>query len=243
MEERGEAVTAAGEPRLLLLETSGRCGFVAVAQGAQLRGVRQFDEPRRLGRDLAPATAELLRAEGWRPRDVHGVLVSRGPGSYTGLRVGIMSAKAFAFATSCAIVAVDTFLIVAHQAPQEIQSLDVLADAQQDRIYVQPFGKTAEGWTALGALAIRPFTQWLASRDAQAAVGGAGLHRWADRLPAGVPLLDPRHREPQPEGLLQVGLAAYLAGTRSDLWSLEPLYLRRSAAEEQWKARGRDTAQ
>jgi tRNA threonylcarbamoyladenosine biosynthesis protein TsaB len=236
--DRGEkGVMASSGLRLLLLETSGRTGFVAVAEGPDLRGVRQLEEPRRQGRDLAPAVAELLRGQGWRPRDVHAVIVSRGPGSYTGLRVGIMSAKAFGFATGCTVVAVDTFLVVAHQAAPEVQILDVLADAQQDKVYVQPFERSPEGWKALAPLAIRPFAEWLAGRDARAWIGGAGLSRWLDRLPADTLILDPENREPRPEGLLRVGLAGDLAGERTDLEALEPLYLRPSSAEEQWAVR------
>src|SRR6516162_7492296 len=125
-------------PRLLVVETSGRSGAVAVALGGELRQARRLDETRRHGRDLAPAVAEMLTAQGWRPRDVQAVIVSRGPGSYTGLRVGLMSAKAFAYATGCAVIAVDTFAVVAAQAPEGVERLDVIADAQQDKVYVQP---------------------------------------------------------------------------------------------------------
>src|ERR1041385_8383863 len=121
------------EPHLLVIETSGRAGTVGVAVGHDLRRVRRLDEARRHARDLAPAVAELLKAEGWKARDLQAVTVSRGPGSYTGLRVGIMSAKTLAYATGCVLLAVDTFAAIAHQAPAEALCLDVIADAQQDR--------------------------------------------------------------------------------------------------------------
>ena len=118
-------------PRLLILETStGRSGLVALADGAELRGLRRLDDSRRHGRDLAPAVRALLGEAGWKPRDVDAVVVSRGPGSYTGLRVGLMSAKTLAYATGCALLLIDTFAVVAAQAPAEATPLDVLADAQ-----------------------------------------------------------------------------------------------------------------
>src|SRR5262245_19766278 len=58
------------QPRLLILETSGRTGQVAVAEGGVLRAVRALDETRRHARDLAPTVAELLAEQGWKPRDV-----------------------------------------------------------------------------------------------------------------------------------------------------------------------------
>jgi tRNA threonylcarbamoyladenosine biosynthesis protein TsaB len=224
-------------PRLLILETSGRTGQVALARGDELRGVRLLDEARRHARDLAPAVAALLAEQGWKPRDVQAVLVSRGPGSYTGLRVGIMSAKTFAYTTGCALLAVDTFAAIALQTPEPATHVDVLADAQQDKVYVQSFARDAKGWRPRTPLAIRPFADWLASREASASVTGPGLRKWAERLPSGVPMVDASLWEPQPMNLLRLGLARYTAGERDDPWTLEPLYLRPSSAEEQWRAR------
>jgi tRNA threonylcarbamoyladenosine biosynthesis protein TsaB len=225
-------------PRLLILETSGRTGRVALALGEELRGERRLDEARRHARDLAPAVAALLAEQGWRPGDVQTVIVSRGPGSYTGLRVGIMAAKTFAYATGCVLIAVDTFAAIARQAPAEVMRVDVLTDAQQDKVYVQPFVRREDGWHPRAELAIRPFADWLAARDASAAVTGPGLQKWAARLSAEVPVLEASLWEPQSASLLQIGLTRYHAGKHDDPWTLEPLYLRPSSAEEQWRARG-----
>jgi tRNA threonylcarbamoyladenosine biosynthesis protein TsaB len=230
-------VNVVAVPRVLILETSSRTGQVALALGDELRGVRRLDEARRHARDLAPALAELLAEEGWRPRDVQAVIVSRGPGSYTGLRVGIMSAKTFAYAAGCVLLAVDTFVAVALQAPASIKHVDVLADAQQDKVYVQSFLRSGEGWQASRELSIRKVADWLAAREPSAWVTGPGLHKWAGRLPAEIPIVDAILWEPQPASLLHIGLARYRAGERDDPWQVEPLYLRPSSAEEQWRRR------
>jgi tRNA threonylcarbamoyladenosine biosynthesis protein TsaB len=235
-------VSAPHPPRLLLIETSGRAGCVALASGSEPRGLRRLDEARRNARDLAPATDELLREQTWRPGDIQAVIVSRGPGSYTGLRVGIMSAKAFAYATGCALIAVDTFAVVADQTPEGVQRLDVIADAQQDKVYVQGFARTGASWQPLEPLAIRKISVWLASRQADVPVSGPGLRRWAASLPDDVPQIEEPLREPTPQALLRVGLALYQAGRRDDMWTLEPLYLRPSSAEEQWDARASTAA-
>lgn len=225
-------------PRLLIVETSTRTGQVALALGEELRGVRRLDQARRHARDLAPALAALLAEQGWRPGDVQAAIVSRGPGSYTGLRVGIMSAKTFAYATGCVLLAVDTFAVLALQAPQAVVRVDVLADAQQDKVYVQSFRRTPEGWQPSSQLAIRPFADWLAAREPSAWVTGPGLHKWADRLPLQTPIVEGHLWEPRPASLLRIGLARYRAGEHDDPWTLAPLYLRPSSAEEQWRARG-----
>jgi tRNA threonylcarbamoyladenosine biosynthesis protein TsaB len=227
------------EPRLLIIETSGRVGQVALAQGESLLAVRRLDEARRHARDLAPAAAELLAAQGWRPRDLDGVLVSRGPGSYTGLRVGIMSAKALAYATGCALLAVDTFTAIAAQTPAEAVSVDVLADAHQDKVYVQRFVRPAPDTVPAPAtaLAVRPFADWLQERDPSACVTGPGLRGHEDRLSAGPSVTDSSLWDPRPESLLRLGLARLRAGERDDVWALEPLYVRPSSAEEKWAQR------
>jgi tRNA threonylcarbamoyladenosine biosynthesis protein TsaB len=230
---------APSEPRLLILETSGRVGQVALAEGERLCGVRRLDEARRHARDLAPAVRDLLAEQGWQPRDLVAVVVSRGPGSYTGLRVGIMSAKAFAYATGCVLLAVDTFAAIAHQAPAEVLRVDVLADAQQDRVYVQPFVRAAAGNPVqpAGPLRILPFADWLAGREQGASVSGPGLRGKEDRLAGGAGVVAADLWDPRPENLLTLGLDRYRKGERDDVWALEPLYLRPSAAEEQWQGR------
>src|SRR5205823_3729165 len=116
-------------PRFLILETSSRIGQVALAEGERLLEMRRLEQARRHARDLAPAVADLLKAFGWQPRDIDAVVVSMGPGSYTGLRVGIMSAKTLAYAAGCRVIAIETFAAVALQAPPAVHRLEVIADA------------------------------------------------------------------------------------------------------------------
>jgi tRNA threonylcarbamoyladenosine biosynthesis protein TsaB len=231
-------LNAANPPRLLILETSGKAGAVALASGSEILAVQHLDEARRHARDLAPVAAGLLGERSWSPRDLAGVVVSLGPGSYTGLRVGVMSARTLAYATGCALIGIGTFAAVASQAPEGIDRLDVIADAQQDKVYVQPFARSGGVWRPTASLAVKPFAAWLAGREAGARVSGPGLRRWAAHLTDCSCLTPEDCWDPRPESLLQLALARYLAEERDDVYSLEPLYLRPSSAEEQWQARG-----
>src|SRR5687767_6133756 len=115
-------------PRFLILETSHRLGWVALGRGDRVVGQRLLEESRRHARDLVPFARELLTEQGWTPRDLGGVLVGVGPGSYTGLRVGIISAKTLAYATGCVLLGIETFAAIAHAAAPEAPRLDVIAD-------------------------------------------------------------------------------------------------------------------
>jgi tRNA threonylcarbamoyladenosine biosynthesis protein TsaB len=182
--------------------------------------------------------SDLLARAGWKAGDIPAVVLSRGPGRYTGLRVGIMSAKTFAYATGARLIAVDTFDVIARQAPRDVTQLAVLADAQQDKIYVQSFARahSEADLQANGALVIRYFADWLAALEPSVWVSGPGLEHLAGRLPTQFRTVSNELWLPQLETLLALGSARMEKGQMDDLWVVEPLYLRPSAAEEKWPA-------
>jgi tRNA threonylcarbamoyladenosine biosynthesis protein TsaB len=231
--------TRRDEPRLLILETSGKVGRIALAEGAELGQVCTLDEARRHARDLAPAVAALCTARGWKLRELDGVLVSLGPGSYTGLRVGIMSAKTLAFASGCVVLGLPTFAAIARQAPADALEVDVLADAQQQNVYVQRWSRTEAAATSR-PLQICRATEWLAGLRPHVWVTGPGLALHDARVPTMNPQVPIDLRDPQPESLLELGLERWRNGEADDRWTLEPLYLRASNAEENWDQRQHD---
>ena len=218
----------------LILETSGRVAKVGLARDGAF-GAAELDDTRRHARDLATTVGGMLTAESLEPADLTGVMVTRGPGSYTGLRVGLMSAKALAYATGCKLVAVDTFAAIAHQAPPEATKLWVIADALQDQVYVQRFDRTDDGWTAADDLRIDRVADWLPWAANGTWISGPGVKVYADRIPADCPLVPEADREPRVGSVFAVGVKLRPL-TREELFALEPLYLRCSSAEEKAKA-------
>lgn len=220
------------EPRLAIVETSQRLGWVALALGEKILASRRLDDARRHARDLAPFLAELLAEQGWQAGTLDGVIVSRGPGSYTGLRVGIMSAKTLAYASGCALLAIDTFAAVALQTPTAFSQVHVLADAQQDKVYTQRFVRQPSSWQADGELKIMALDAWKATLLAEDGITGPALETFAGRLPPEARVVAAEHWLPRPESLLRLGLDQFQLGQKTDPFSLEPLYLRPSSAEE-----------
>ena len=127
---------------LLALETSGRSGSIALAKSIEsLDGLREsigseWSLPSRCLRNLterleilsldldptwgsaktlAPAIQKLLAQDGLAPNDLHAIAVVQGPGSFTGLRVGIATAKVMAYALQIPILAIDTLEVIAQQ--------------------------------------------------------------------------------------------------------------------------------
>ena len=99
--------------RILAIETATALGSVALLDGEEV--VREIADrvPQRHLEWLAPAIAEVLDASGWTPRHVQGVVVSRGPGAFTGLRIGIATAAAWAYARSVPVAGVSTLEVLA----------------------------------------------------------------------------------------------------------------------------------
>src|SRR5688500_8632212 len=98
----------AAMPRGLALETSGRTGSVALAVDGVVVAEEQFAHGLKHAAGIVPMVDRLCRGRGWTPGEIEAVYVSAGPGSFTGLRVGVTVAKTLAFATGAKVVAVPT---------------------------------------------------------------------------------------------------------------------------------------
>jgi tRNA threonylcarbamoyladenosine biosynthesis protein TsaB len=221
----------------LILETSGRRGLVGLARGGRVVRSAGLDETRRHARDLAATIDAVLKEESLGPRDLFGVMVGIGPGSYTGLRVGVASAKVLAYAVGCRLVAVPTFGAIVERVPAEYAAADVIGDALQGQVYVQRFARTPTGWTAADDLRIEPVTAWLERRLPGAVVTGPGLAAYDGIIPEPVGRVSADLRSPTVEAVFAAGSRIAPLG-RDDVFRLEPLYLRGSSAEEKAKASG-----
>ena len=94
--------------RGLAIETSGRIGSVAIVDEGRVVAEDAFAHGLQHAAEMIPQIDALLRAQGWSPADLRELYVSAGPGSFTGLRIGITLAKTVAFATGAMIAAVPT---------------------------------------------------------------------------------------------------------------------------------------
>jgi tRNA A37 threonylcarbamoyladenosine modification protein TsaB len=134
------------------------------------------------------------------------------------------------------LLGIECFQAVASQTPFGPDRVEVVSDAQQDKVYHQPFSREGNGWRPVAPLKIRTFTEWLADIPTHAWVSGPGLIKWASQLPSTISRVPPDLWDPQPQTLLALGWGRLRGGDRDDPFALEPLYLRPSSAEEQWKA-------
>jgi tRNA threonylcarbamoyladenosine biosynthesis protein TsaB len=219
----------------LILETSGRVARVGLACEGEVRRTADLDTARRHAREMVPTIEAMLKGESLKPADLTGIMVSRGPGSYTGLRVGLATAKALAYALGCELRAVDTFAAIAEQAPPAAAHLWVIADALQGQIYLQRFARAENGkWLPVDPLVIDRVTDWLPWVAAGTHISGPGVAVYDSQLPSANPRAPEPDREPRVESVFAVGLRLPPL-SKEELFALEPLYLRGSSAEEKAK--------
>jgi tRNA threonylcarbamoyladenosine biosynthesis protein TsaB len=225
---------------ILAIDTSTLRAAVAVGRPGGPFRVAPPDPDRRHGRGLVPAISALLGEEGLRPADLDAVAVGLGPGSYTGLRIGLTAAKCLAFAASRPLVGLDSLEAIARNAPGDALRVAVAADAQRGDAYVAEFARDREEAPLLrrGPTRIEPLAAWSLGLEPGTLVLGPALGRLAVDWPATLRLGTPDHGHPEGSSLIPMALEAYEAGRRDDPFFVEPVYLRRSAAEDQWERRG-----
>lgn len=117
---------------LLAIDTSTAWAGVALF-GGQVRYELNWRAGRRHSEQVTPAVEQALNTLGYTPKDLTVIGVARGPGSYTGVRVGITLARVMAFALSIPVLGVNSLDIVAHEHALSALPVRPLLDAGRGR--------------------------------------------------------------------------------------------------------------
>jgi tRNA threonylcarbamoyl adenosine modification protein YeaZ len=209
---------------LLALDTSTPAVTVAVHDGSQVVAESSEVGVNRQGELLAPHLREVLRLAGAAVHDLTHVVSGTGPGPFTGLRVGLVTARALADALGIPVHGVCSLdaLALQHRADAGDGGIVVMTDARRREVYWA--GYTPEGVRTHGPGVGRPDD--LEPHLPRAAVlAGAGAVLYRDRFPGHVVVeLEPL---PSAAALATLAAAQVAEGTAGPA---EPLYLRRPDA-------------
>ena len=224
--------------------------------GAQ-RGSSAIDAgspPQGVSATLFPAIRDLFAKTKFGLGDVEAVVVAVGPGMFTGLRVGVVTAKTLAYAQQIPVLGVNTLEVIAAQTAIALddgeQVIRPAINAQRQQLFCGAY-RNAQPWRLeeISPNEILDRDAWLASLNDNVVVTGAGLR------PLSLELQEQVARERKIEiadestwdcSALGVGLVGreYLSqGKSDDLWKLEPYYFRPSAAEEKLLANPQTSSQ
>jgi tRNA threonylcarbamoyladenosine biosynthesis protein TsaB len=222
----------APQPIVLALDTSSAVGGVALARGAEILGEETWHAGGRQTVQILPAAVRLCERAGLALADVSLVVVATGPGSFTGLRVGVSLAKGVASALGIPLVGVPTLDVVASQFRDVGRDVVALVDAGRGQVYAAAYRHSRGASTRQGEFAVLSEDELPAFvRDAgrNVYVGGELLPVRALVLGAlpGVRVASPATTLRRPAHLAEAGFLRWLAGVTDDISSLQPLYLKR----------------
>ena len=226
--------------RTIAIDTSLAAGSVAACDGPARasRGLGPAGDHARL---LAAAIAGVAAELGWTPADAELVAVVRGPGSFTGLRVGVATAKAIAWAGGARLLGVSGFEVVAAETKRAMPEdgagnrppLAIAYEAGRGEVFAAVGEPLAEGGWLVGPGELAAADRWIESLPRGCLVTGPALATLAERVAAAGQRLAPEaawHPSALATALLAIPRAA--AGAADSPAALVPEYLRPSYADE-----------
>lgn len=215
---------------ILGIETATRAAGVAVIFNGKILAETICESPQSFSETLMPQVEEVIKISGTFEK-LDAVAVSIGPGSFTGLRIGLATAKALAYAWAIKIIGVPTLTAMAQNFPAS--KVLPMIDAQKNRAYCQLFDKNSP----LSDLAVKPIDEIISEAgqlDGEIFLCGDVLHKIKIELPPNVKIAPPNLKMPR---AANVAICAENLGRVDNVMNLEPLYIRRAEAEVLWEKR------
>lgn len=220
----------------LAIETSTLSQSLALGRPGELRALLQLGRTRGHARLLAESLQQTLERSALTPQDLQGIVVGLGPGSFTGLRIGLAFASGLARATDLPLIGAPSWLAAAAALPPG-GTLLYACDARKGEVYA---GVATTGRGCRPLIDVAAFTPEVLRDHIVATLGtspglwrGGNAFRLLERPMACIAsLCDPDgrvHEDPPADGLLELLWANHPALCRR--LPLEPLYIRPSEAE------------
>jgi tRNA threonylcarbamoyladenosine biosynthesis protein TsaB len=199
--------------RLCALDTSSALGSIALFEDGEIVLEHEQRVSNAHGESLLPALDAVMKKAGWKARDVARWAVGIGPGSFTGVRIGVATVKGIALATGAEIVGVVSLEAVAHGVETAAgESLAALLHAGKNELFVQ-IDRGEPTHAPIGAVAaLLGEKRWVLVGEGAAAVV----------MPTARVLMAPPHDVSRASSVGRLALAR----APSDLTTLEPLYVR-----------------
>lgn len=225
--------------RILAIDTSNQTLSVAVMEENRILGEYTSTTKKNHSMTLMPAVTELMKASQLKPTDLDRIVVAQGPGSYTGLRIGVTTAKTLAYTLKKELVGVSSLLTLAAGCVN-VESLIVpLFDARRNNVYTGAYHYNTDQkqWETIVSDHHTSMEVWLDRLMAYPSIYfvGEDVEKFRalikEKLPNAVINEQPQWQIPSGAVLAQLGAV----GTpEKEIHSFLPHYLKRVEAEENW---------
>lgn len=220
---------------ILCIETGTDVCSVGIARDGVLLSLRESDEGRDHARKVGVFVDELLHETGIAPDDLDAVAVGKGPGSYTGLRIGVSFAKGLCYGLQKPLLAVGSLDALVEVAREDYEAgiisvdrweearLCPMVDARRMEVYAQIFDAKGEALTGVSAEVItaESFAEWR-NNGRPFVIFGNGARKCAEVLP-GATFVEVT---PSARGLARLAQKALDEGRKEDIAYFEPFYLK-----------------
>lgn len=229
-------------PRSLAVETSGRIGSVALADESGVLAEAQFPHGLQHAAEIIPMIDRLCRAQKWSPRDLEELYVSAGPGSFTGLRIGITLAKTLAFATGLRLVAVPTVRVLVENAPADARHVIIVLDAKREQIFTARFEREGDEWIEREGAHLDSLVGMLERSPRPVHLLGEGIPYHQKFIPAddsGIIVTPEESWRARAAVVAMLGKRLAERKEFADPDQLTPIYIRMPEAEEKFNAQRR----
>ncbi len=224
--------------RALAIETSGRAGSVALVRDGAVFAEGFFAHGLQHAAKMLPLIDDLMRQVAWSPRDLEQLYVSVGPGSFTGLRIGVTLAKTMALATGVKLVVVPSLRVLVENAPPEAKHVIIVLDAKREQIFTARFERMGETWIERVPAKLSSLAEMIADSPRPVYLLGEGIPYHKKFIPQDSSVIaTPRETwMAQAKVVAKLGLIAASRGEFADPFKLTPIYIRRPEAEEKFLA-------
>jgi tRNA threonylcarbamoyladenosine biosynthesis protein TsaB len=214
---------------ILCIETGTDTCSVGLAREGRLVALRESSEERDHARRVAVYTDEVLHEAGVSATQLSAVAVSKGPGSYTGLRIGVSFAKGLCYGLGIPLIGVGSLDSLARLAAEKLGAMDweravlvPMIDARRMEVFGQAFDTAGNALTEAEAWIIDEGS--LAEfRDGRSVlIFGSGAEKCREMLPWAQFV----EIAPSARGMVGIATAAFEAGSFEDTAYFEPFYLK-----------------
>jgi tRNA threonylcarbamoyladenosine biosynthesis protein TsaB len=220
--------------RVLAVDTATEICALALWEDGRIAVQTRLNRGTNHARVLMQAIHEVFERSGISPGDLDAFVVSRGPGSFTGLRIGVATVKGLAAAAGKPIVGVSTLAMLAHQAPGITPLVCPMIDARRGEVYWSVYRRTNTGLVMLSPEAAGAPEQVRIEGRQPCLFIGSGARQYASVLqqrPTGTVLAEAAQHDPDPGTLARLGGMLLMQGYTEDVHRFTPVYLRKSDAE------------
>lgn len=229
--------------KILGVDTSTSCGGLGIVDDHGVVAESAFRREETFSTRLIPAIQALLAEAHLRLDTIDGIAISLGPGSFTGLRVGLSAIKGLALTAERAVVGIPTLDALAHTLPFTPYLICPIVDARKGEVYTALYkngkGGEVEQLTPYQVLSPSALIEGIPPREAIFLGDGVEVYGGLIKEHLGErALFAPQHlRFLRGTTVAELGRNRIMRGERDDIASLVPIYVRQSDAEIKWSKR------